>query len=72
MQVVFLPGEEREAYLSGEPSNDDRFIGVFPHELEHTGGYTPGDAAGAARKLLPDILSYDLSASAFSTHTAER
>jgi Domain of unknown function (DUF4331) len=59
MQAVFLPGEEREAYLSGEPANDDRFIGVFAHALEHSGGYTPEDAVGVARKLLPDMLSYD-------------
>ena len=59
MQAVFLVGEQREAYLSGEPANDDRFIGVFAHELEHSGGYTPEDAKGVARKLLPDILSYD-------------
>jgi Domain of unknown function (DUF4331) len=59
MQAVFLVGEEREAYLSGEPANDDRFLGVFAHELEHTGGYTPQEAEGVARKLLPDILSYD-------------
>ena len=59
MQAVFLVGEEREAYLSGEPASDDRFIGVFAHELEHSGGYTPGDAMAVARKLLPDILSYD-------------
>jgi len=59
MQAVFLPGEKREAYLSGEPANDDRFIGVFAHELEHTGGYTPEDAVSVARKLLPDILSYN-------------
>jgi hypothetical protein len=59
LQAVFLVGEEREAYLSGEPANDDRFIGVFAHELEHSGGYTPEDAVAVARKLLPDILSYD-------------
>jgi uncharacterized protein DUF4331 len=59
MQAVFLVGEEREAYLGGEPADDDRFIGVFAHELEHSGGYTPDDAVGVARKLLPDILSYD-------------
>jgi hypothetical protein len=59
MQAVFLVGEQREEYLSGEPANDDRFIGVFAHELEHTGGYTPENAKGVARKLLPDILSYD-------------
>ncbi len=58
LQAVFLVGEEREAYLSGEPANDDRFIGVFAHELEHSGGYTPEDAKAVARKLLPDILSY--------------
>jgi hypothetical protein len=57
LQAVFLVGEEREAYLGGEPANDDRFIGVFAHELEHTGGYTPKDAKAVARKLLPDILS---------------
>src|SRR5262249_16603436 len=44
MQAVFLPGDEREAYLNGEPANDDRFIGVFAHELEHTGGYTTTEA----------------------------
>jgi len=59
LQAVFLVGEEREAYLSGEPANDDRFMGVFAHELEHSGGYTAEDAKGVARKLLPDILSYD-------------
>jgi len=59
MQAVFLVGEQREAYLSGEPADDDRFIGVFAHELEDTGGYTPQDATSVARKLLPDILSYN-------------
>jgi hypothetical protein len=59
MQAVFLPGEEREAYLGGEPTADDRFIGVFAHELEHTGGYTRENALGVARTLLPDILPYD-------------
>ena len=39
--------------------DDSRFIGVFAHELEHSGGYTPEDAKGIARTLLPDILSYD-------------
>jgi hypothetical protein len=58
LQAVFLVGGEREAYLGGEPANDDRFISVFAHELEHTGGYTPEDAKAVARKLLPDILSY--------------
>jgi hypothetical protein len=58
LQTVFLVGEEREAYLGGEPANDDRFISVFAHELEHSGGYTTEEAKAVARKLLPDILSY--------------
>ena len=59
MQAVFLPGERRSDYLSGEPAADDRFVGVFAHELEHSGGYSSKDAADVARKLLPDILLYD-------------
>src|SRR5215510_15874841 len=59
MQAVFLPGGEREAYLNGQPADDDRFIGVFAHALEHSGGYAPEDAVGVARTLLPDILFYD-------------
>jgi hypothetical protein len=59
LQAVFLPGEQREAYLNGQPAEDDRFIGVFAHQLEHTGGYSREDAVAKARTLLPDILSYD-------------
>ena len=59
LQAVFLPGEEREAYLNGEPADDDRFVGVFAHELEHSGGYTTEAAMRVARKLLPDILFFD-------------
>jgi len=59
LQAVFLPGEQKEAYLSAEPADDDRFIGAFAHELEHSGGYTPEEAVSVARELLPDILSYD-------------
>lgn len=59
LQAVFLVGEQREAYLSEAPANDDRFVGVFAHELEHSGGYSPEDAKAVARKLLPDILFYD-------------
>ena len=33
-----------ELYLKGEPADDERFVGVFAHELEHSGGYTPDDA----------------------------
>jgi Domain of unknown function (DUF4331) len=58
-QAVFLVGTERDAYLAGEPVDDDRFVSVFAHSLEHTGGYAPEEAKRAARALLPDILSYD-------------
>ena len=37
----------------------DRFIGVFAHELEHSGGYTPQDGTVVARTFLPEILSYN-------------
>jgi hypothetical protein len=39
--------------------DDARFINVFAHSLEHTGGYTPEAAKRAAGILLPDILPYD-------------
>ena len=60
-QSVFLPGEEQGAYQAAQPSEDDRFIAVFAHSLEHTGGYTPEAARRAAGILLPDILPYDFS-----------
>ena len=58
-QSVFLTGGEKAAYQAGEPSDDARFIAVFAHSLEHTGGYTPEAARRAAGTLLPDILPYD-------------
>jgi hypothetical protein len=58
-QSVFLTGTEKGAYLAGEPSDDARFVPVFAHSLEHTGGYTPEEATRVAGTLLPDILSYD-------------
>jgi hypothetical protein len=58
-QAVFLPGEQRDAYLAGEPAEDGRFITAFAHALEHTGGYRPDEAEQVARTLLPDILRYD-------------
>jgi hypothetical protein len=58
-QAVFLVGEERDAYLAGEPAEDARFVAVFAHALEHTGAYTPEEARRAAGTLLPDMLSYD-------------
>ena len=59
MLAVFLSGEQREAYLAAEPADDDRFVSTFAHELEHAGPYTKQDAVAEARKLLPDILSFD-------------
>jgi hypothetical protein len=58
-QAVFLVGAERDGYHAAEPANDARFIAVFAHGLEHTGGYAPEDARRVAGTLLPDILSYD-------------
>jgi hypothetical protein len=59
LQVAFLVGEERDAYLAGEPAEDSRFVAVFAHGFEHAGGYTPEEARGLAESLLPDMLSYD-------------
>jgi uncharacterized protein DUF4331 len=58
-QTPFLAGEQNDAYLAGEPVDDARFIPVFAHALEHTGGYSPEEAERAAGKLLPDVLRYD-------------
>lgn len=58
-QTPFLSGEQNAAYLAGEPADDARFVPVFAHALEHTGGYTPEEATRAAAKLLPDLLHYD-------------
>jgi hypothetical protein len=58
-QTVFLTGDARDAYLAAEPADDARFVPVFAHSLEHTGGYSPEEATRVARTLLPDILGYD-------------
>src|SRR5262249_52043069 len=42
--VFFCPGEAKAAYLGGEPSTDERFVDSFAHVLEHSGGYSPGEA----------------------------
>lgn len=57
-QSVFLPGEDRDAYLSAEPAQDERFVATFAHSLEHAGGYTPEGARTAAGTLLPDVLAF--------------
>jgi uncharacterized protein DUF4331 len=58
-QAVFLPGPEKELYLSAQPADDNRFVAVFAHALEHTGGYRPDEAERVARTLLPDIMPFD-------------
>jgi hypothetical protein len=58
-QAVFLPGDEREAYLAAEPAEDARFIASFAHSLEHTGGYSAAEAKRVSRSLLPDIMHFD-------------
>jgi len=57
-QAVILV-EEKDAYLAGEPVDDERFLAAFAHALEHTGGYSPAEAKRVAGTLLPDVLSYD-------------
>ena len=59
-QTPFLADEQNDAYLAGEPADDARFIPVFAHALEHTGGYSPEEATRVAGRLLPDVLRYDL------------
>jgi len=58
-QTPFLPGDDRNAYLAGQPADDARFIPAFAHSLEHAGGYTPEEARRVAGTLLPDIMVYD-------------
>ena len=58
-QTPFLAGEQNAAYLAAEPADDARFIPVFAHALEHTGGYTSAEATRVAATLLPDLLHYD-------------
>ena len=59
-QVPFLiPNEEKAAYASSEPADDDRFVAGLAHSLEHTGGYAPEEAERVARTMLPDVLPYD-------------
>jgi len=57
--VFFSPGDEKAAYLGGEPATDGRFVGSFAHVLEHAGGYPPDEAKRVAETLLPDVLPYD-------------
>ena len=58
-QTPFLSGDANAAYLAGEPKDDERFVPVFAHALEHTGGYTPEEATRVAKIMLPDIMHYD-------------
>ena len=58
-QTPFLADEVRDAYLSGEPAQDERFVPAFAHALEHLGGYTPEEAETTARTLLPDVLPFN-------------
>ena len=51
-QTPFLAGEQNDAYLAGEPADDARFIPVFAHALEHTGGYPPGGSKAGGRKIV--------------------
>src|SRR3954470_8758158 len=58
-QSIFLTGSDKAAYLAEVPANDARFVPIFAHSLEHTGGYAPEEAIRVARSLLPDVLPYE-------------
>jgi hypothetical protein len=58
-QSIFLTGDASDDYQASEPAGDSRFIPIFAHSLEHTGGYAPVDALRLAATLLPDILHFD-------------
>ena len=58
-QSVFLSGDQKAAYMAASPAEDARFVAVYAHSLEHTGGYSPDAARRVAATLLPDILFYD-------------
>ncbi len=58
-QTPFLTGDENEAYRTGEPADDARFIGLFKHALEHFGAFTPAELERTAGILLPDLIYYD-------------
>lgn len=57
-QSIFLTGDAKEAYLAAEPADDARFVAVFAHSLEHSGGYAPDAASRIAATLLPDIMRF--------------
>lgn len=57
---VTQPADQRTTVTSGGPT----FLGLFTSELEALGGYSPAQAEGIAKILLPDILTFDNSSSA--------
>jgi Domain of unknown function (DUF4331) len=57
-QEPFLAGDDKLAYITGEPANDARFIPTFAHSLQHAGGYTPEESTRVAGTLLPDVLPF--------------
>jgi Domain of unknown function (DUF4331) len=71
-QTPFLTGEQNEAYRAAEPADDARFVDVFAHSLEHTGGFAPEEARRVARTLLPDLLRYDPTRPASYPHNGRK
>jgi hypothetical protein len=57
-QEPFLAGDDKLAYITGEPANDARFIPTFAHSLQHAGGYSPEESTRVAGTLLPDVLPF--------------
>ena len=59
IKLPSLPASRTPPISAAEPADDARFVPVFAHALEHTGGYTPEEATRVAGTLLPDVLHYD-------------
>jgi hypothetical protein len=56
--VFALPEADRDAYATGEPADDARFVGGFVHTLQHKGRYPAEEARRLAATMLPEIMPY--------------
>ncbi|WP_157248579.1 DUF4331 family protein [Nonomuraea typhae] len=62
LTAYFNPEDAKDAYNAGEPIDDVvKYRDAWVKVLEHTGGYTPEEAAKALETVLPDVLRFDRS-----------
>lgn len=60
LTAYFNTEDAKDAYNRADPADDRAtYMGPWIKVLEHTGGYTPLDAARALETVLPDILRFD-------------